>query len=123
MHEDPQILHYGEPGTGQTLVKGMVFTIEPMLIQASTTPHYLVIEWTVVQRPWYFICQWEHQLIVTDDGYEVLSTSPGMPEPQPSNSSWNSPQRALNLKISFYAVNTIKQLSFTNAIEADLMSC
>ncbi|CAM5215134.1 type I methionyl aminopeptidase [Oligella ureolytica] len=51
-------------------------------MQASTTPHYLVIEWTVVTKDrGISSAQWEHQLIVTDDGYEVLSTSPGMPEP------------------------------------------
>ena len=81
MHEDPQILHYGKPGTGQTLVKGMVFTIEPMLNAGKHHTSLLGDQWTVVTKDRSLSAQWEHQLIVTDDGYEVLSTSPGMPEP------------------------------------------
>ena len=81
MHEEPQVMHYGKAGTGLTLEKGMVFTIEPMINAGKHQTSVLGDHWTVVTKDRSFSAQWEHQLIVTDDGYEILSTSPGMPVP------------------------------------------
>ncbi|NLY63571.1 MAG: type I methionyl aminopeptidase [Alcaligenaceae bacterium] len=80
-HEDPQILHYGKPGEGQVLEKGMVFTIEPMINAGKRETKVLADQWTVVTRDHSLSAQWEHTVIVTDDGYEVLTTSPCMPAP------------------------------------------
>lgn len=76
MHEDPQILHYGRPGTGQVLHEGMVFTIEPMLNQGSAKVRDLNDGWTVVTRDNSLSAQWEHTVAVTRDGFEVLTLQP-----------------------------------------------
>jgi methionyl aminopeptidase len=73
MHEDPQILHFGRPGTGMELREGMVFTIEPMLNQGSAKVRSLKDGWTVVTRDNSLSAQWEHTVAVTRDGFEVLT--------------------------------------------------
>lgn len=73
MHEEPQILHFGRPGTGLTLREGMVFTIEPMLNQGSAKVRSLKDGWTVVTRDNSLSAQWEHTVAVTADGFEVLT--------------------------------------------------
>jgi methionyl aminopeptidase len=72
-HEDPQILHYGKKGTGLKLEKGMTFTIEPMINLGKRQVKLLSDEWTVVTRDRSLSAQWEHTILVTDDGYEVLT--------------------------------------------------
>ncbi|MBU4609868.1 type I methionyl aminopeptidase [Achromobacter sp. GG226] len=78
-HEDPQVLHYGKPGTGVKLVEGMIFTIEPMINAGRREIRQLADGWTVVTRDHSLSAQWEHTVRVTADGYEVLTVSPGMP--------------------------------------------
>ncbi len=80
-HEDPQVLHYGKPGTGVKLVEGMIFTIEPMINAGRREIRQLADGWTVVTRDHSLSAQWEHTVLVTANGYEVLTTSPGMPAP------------------------------------------
>jgi len=73
-HEDPQVLHYGEPGTGLKLLPGMTFTIEPMVNAGRRHVKLLPDQWTVVTRDHRLSAQWEHTILVTDDGHEVLTT-------------------------------------------------
>jgi methionyl aminopeptidase len=75
-HEDPQVLHYGKPGTGETLVPGMTFTIEPMVNAGKRHVRLLPDQWTVVTKDHSLSAQWEHTILVTDDGYEVLTQRP-----------------------------------------------
>lgn len=72
-HEDPQVLHYGTPGTRETLQAGMCFTIEPMLNVGKRQVKLLPDQWTVVTKDRKLSAQWEHTILVTDDGYEVLT--------------------------------------------------
>lgn len=72
-HEEPQVLHYGEPGTGLTLVPGMTFTIEPMLNAGKRHIRILPDGWTAVTRDHSLSAQWEHTLAVTETGVEVLT--------------------------------------------------
>ncbi len=76
-HEDPQVLHYGEPGTGMVLEPGMVFTIEPMLNAGKRQIKVLPDKWTVVTKDRSLSAQWEHTILVTEDGYEVLTLRRG----------------------------------------------
>jgi methionyl aminopeptidase len=78
-HEDPQVLHYGRPGTGEMLVPGMVFTIEPMINLGRRETKLLPDGWTVVTRDRSLSAQWEHTIAVTADGYDVLTRLPGDP--------------------------------------------
>ncbi len=80
-HQDPQVLHYGKPGTGQRLEPGMIFTIEPMLNAGRKEIRTLADGWTVVTRDRSLSAQWEHSILVTENGYEVLTISPDMPAP------------------------------------------
>lgn len=73
MHEEPQVLHYGKPGTGEVLQAGMVFTIEPMVNQGSSKIKTKKDGWTVVTRDKKLSAQWEHTVAVTHDGFEVLT--------------------------------------------------
>ncbi|RXJ74432.1 type I methionyl aminopeptidase [Veronia nyctiphanis] len=73
MHEAPQVLHYGEPNTGLTLQEGMTFTIEPMINQGNAKVKTKKDGWTVVTRDKKLSAQWEHTILVTNDGYEVLT--------------------------------------------------
>ncbi|MCE2872381.1 MAG: type I methionyl aminopeptidase [Xanthomonadales bacterium] len=72
-HEDPQVLHYGKPGTGLELRAGMTFTIEPMINAGKRDVKLLPDGWTVVTRDHSLSAQWEHTVLVTDDGFEVLT--------------------------------------------------
>lgn len=72
-HEDPQILHYGEPGTGMALKAGMTITIEPMLNAGKRYVKLLGDGWTVVTKDHSLSAQWEHTVLVTETGYEVLT--------------------------------------------------
>ena len=72
-HEDPQVLHYGSPGTGIQLQAGMTFTIEPMVNAGKRNVKLLPDGWTVVTKDRKPSAQWEHTLLVTADGYEVLT--------------------------------------------------
>lgn len=76
-HEDPQVLHYGQPGTGVELRPGMTFTIEPMINAGRRDVRLLPDNWTVVTRDHSLSAQWEHTILVTDDGHEVLTLVPG----------------------------------------------
>jgi methionyl aminopeptidase len=72
-HEDPQVLHYGKPGTGLELTAGMTFTIEPMINAGRREVRLLPDGWTVVTKDQSLSAQWEHTILVTDVGYEVLT--------------------------------------------------
>ncbi len=76
-HEDPQVLHYGQPGTGMALVPGMTFTVEPMINAGKKEVKLLPDNWTVVTRDHSLSAQWEHTVLVTPDGYEILTLVPG----------------------------------------------
>tara|TARA_R110001606_G_scaffold399306_1_gene584295 strand:- start:24344 stop:25123 length:780 start_codon:yes stop_codon:yes gene_type:complete len=73
MHEEPQVLHYGQPGQGVVLREGMTFTIEPMINQGKAAVRTKPDGWTVVTRDKRLSAQWEHTIAVTADGYEVLT--------------------------------------------------
>ncbi len=73
MHEDPQINHVGKKGKGAKLQKGMTFTIEPMINQGSRNIKHLSDDWTVVTADGKLSAQWEHTILVTDTGYEILT--------------------------------------------------
>lgn len=72
-HEDPQVLHYGERGTGMELQPGMIFTVEPMVNVGRRHVRLLADGWTVVTKDRSLSAQWEHTVLVTDGGYEVLT--------------------------------------------------
>jgi methionyl aminopeptidase len=76
-HEDPQVLHYGKPGTGMELVPGMTFTIEPMINAGKPDIRLLPDNWTVVTRDHSLSAQWEHTVLVTEAGYEILTLPNG----------------------------------------------
>lgn len=73
MHEAPQVLHYGKPHTGLVLEAGMTFTIEPMINQGSKKIKTKKDGWAVVTRDKKLSAQWEHTILVTETGYEVLT--------------------------------------------------
>lgn len=72
-HEEPQILHYGKAGTGDVFQEGMCFTIEPMINAGKRYSKLLPDEWTVVTKDRSLSAQWEHTLLVTSDGCEILT--------------------------------------------------
>ncbi len=76
MHEEPEVLHYGVPGTGLLLQEGMIFTIEPMINQGSAKTKLRNDGWTVVTRDKKLSAQSEHTVLVTAEGYEVLTLRP-----------------------------------------------
>jgi methionyl aminopeptidase len=78
-HEDPQILHYGRSGVGMRLEPGMTFTIEPMINAGKPDIRQLADGWTVVTKDHSLSAQWEHTVLVTPTGYEVLTVSAGTP--------------------------------------------
>ena len=80
-HEEPQVLHYGRPDTGMPLEAGMTFTIEPMINAGRPDIRQLADGWTVVTKDHSLSAQWEHTVLVTDSGYEVLTLSAGAPPP------------------------------------------
>ena len=73
MHEDPQVLHVGRPGTGMTLKPGMTFTIEPMINQGTARTKLMRDGWTVITKDRKLSAQWEHTVLVTGSGVEVLT--------------------------------------------------
>ena len=83
-HEEPQVLHYGRPGTGLTLVPGMTFTIEPMINAGRPGIRSLADGWTIVTADHSLSAQWEHTVLVAPDGFEVLTVSAGTPAPPAS---------------------------------------
>lgn len=78
-HEEPQVLHYGKPGTGVQLEPGMVFTIEPMINAGKAAVSELPDGWTIVTRDRSLSAQWEHTIVITDTAAEVLTLSAGAP--------------------------------------------
>lgn len=72
-HEDPQVVHYGKPGTGMVLQPGMTFTVEPMVNAGKRHTKLLPDGWTVVTKDHSLSVQWEHTVLVTDTGYEILT--------------------------------------------------
>jgi methionyl aminopeptidase len=72
-HEDPQVLHYGRPATGLTLEPGMTFTIEPMINAGKRQVKLLKDGWTVVTKDHSLSAQWEHTILVTETGHEILT--------------------------------------------------
>lgn len=81
-HEDPQVLHYGRPGTGEVLKEGMTFTIEPMInLGRREIREHGNDGWTIVTKDRSLSAQWEHTVLVTPAGYEVLTLSAGSPHP------------------------------------------
>jgi methionyl aminopeptidase len=81
-HEDPQVLHYGKPNTGVRLEAGMIFTIEPMVNAGKADIKQLGDGWTIVTKDHSLSAQWEHTILVTPTGFEVLTLSAGsLPPP------------------------------------------
>ncbi len=76
-HEDPQVLHYGKAGTGMVLEPGMTFTIEPMINAGRRDVKLLNDNWTVVTKDHSPSAQWEHTILVTDEGHDILTQCPG----------------------------------------------
>jgi methionyl aminopeptidase len=80
-HEEPQVLHYGKAGTGLKLVAGMTFTVEPMINAGGRDIRQLADGWTIVTADHRLSAQWEHTVLVTETGYEILTLSAGSPPP------------------------------------------
>jgi len=81
-HEEPQVLHYGKPGTLEELKPGMTFTIEPMINAGrKDVKEFGSDGWTIVTKDHSLSAQWEHTVLVTESGYEVLTLSAGSPPP------------------------------------------
>jgi len=76
-HEEPQVTHYGRPGQGIVLKPGMLFTIEPMINAGKAATKELSDGWTVETRDKSLSAQWEHMVLVTETGFEVLTLAPG----------------------------------------------
>ena len=80
-HEEPQVLHYGRAGSGLKLLPGMTFTIEPMINAGRAGIRSLADGWTIVTADHSLSAQWEHTILVTPEGHEVLTLSAGAPPP------------------------------------------
>ena len=80
-HEEPQVLHYGKAGTGLRLEPGMTFTVEPMINAGKAGIRELADGWTIVTKDHSLSAQWEHTVLVTESGYEILTVSAGAPHP------------------------------------------
>lgn len=72
-HEAPNVLHYGKAGTGEVMQPGMIFTIEPMINAGRRETKLLPDQWTVVTKDHSLSAQWEHTILVTENGFEVLT--------------------------------------------------
>jgi len=83
-HEEPQVLHYGRPGSGVTLESGMCFTVEPMINAGKRFVKLLPDGWTVVTKDRSLSAQWEHTVLVTDTGHEILTLRREERQPGPS---------------------------------------
>jgi methionyl aminopeptidase len=92
-HEEPQVLHYGRAGTGTRLEPGMIFTVEPMVNAGRPAIRELADGWTIVTKDHSLSAQWEHTVLVTGQGYEVLTVSagtraePALDEPESARAS------------------------------------
>ncbi len=75
-HEDPSVVHFGKPGTGEEIKAGMIFTIEPMINAGAYPVKLLPDGWTVVTKDHSLSAQWEHTILVTETGYDVLTRRP-----------------------------------------------
>ncbi len=75
-HEEPQVVHYGEPNSGLKIMPGMVFTVEPMINAGKKETRLQADGWTVVTNDGSLSAQWEHTIAVTQNGYEILTLSP-----------------------------------------------
>lgn len=75
-HEEPQVLHYGRPNTGLLLKEGMTFTVEPMINLGGADVDQLEDGWTVVTADGSLSAQWEHMVVVTKNGFEILTPWP-----------------------------------------------
>lgn len=80
-HEDPQVLHYGQRGTREEIKPGMIFTIEPMINAGRREIHEMKDGWTIKTKDHSLSAQWEHTILVTQTGYEVLTLSEKTPKP------------------------------------------
>jgi methionyl aminopeptidase len=80
-HEEPQVLHYGRPGTGRVLEPGMTFTVEPMINAGKPAIRELADGWTIVTKDHSLSAQWEHTVLVTANGFEVMTQSAGTQPP------------------------------------------
>ena len=80
-HEDPQVVHYGKPGTGVEIKENMIFTIEPMINAGKAAIRELGDGWTIVTKDHSLSAQWEHTILVTKTGFEILTLSAGAPPP------------------------------------------
>ena len=78
-HTEPQVLHYGRPGAGLRLKAGMIFTIEPMINAGKRDIKQMPDGWTIVTKDRSLSAQWEHTILVTETGYEVMTLSAGSP--------------------------------------------
>jgi methionyl aminopeptidase len=78
-HTEPQVLHYGRPGAGLKLKAGMIFTIEPMINAGKRDIKQMPDGWTIVTKDRSLSAQWEHTILVTETGYEVMTLSAGSP--------------------------------------------
>ena len=76
-HEDPQVTHYGKSGTGPLMESGMIFTIEPMINAGKAAIREMADGWTIVTKDHSLSAQWEHTVLVTETGHEVLTLSAG----------------------------------------------
>ncbi len=76
-HEEPQVLHYGKAGTGAQIEAGMIFTIEPMINAGKPKVKLLSDNWTVVTKDHSPSAQWEHTILVTETGHDILTQCPG----------------------------------------------
>jgi methionyl aminopeptidase len=80
-HEPPNVLHYGKPGTREEMLPGMIFTVEPMINAGRKEIRAMNDGWTIRTKDRSLSAQWEHTILVTDVGYEVLTISKKMPLP------------------------------------------
>jgi methionyl aminopeptidase len=80
-HEEPQVLHYGRPHTGLKLQAGMTFTVEPMINAGKAGIRQMADGWTIVTKDHSLSAQWEHTVLVTGEGFEILTLSEGTPAP------------------------------------------
>jgi methionyl aminopeptidase len=78
-HAEPQVLHYGRPGTLAELAPGMIFTVEPMINAGRKEVREMPDGWTIKTKDRSLSAQWEHTILVTDTGFEILTTSAGAP--------------------------------------------
>lgn len=77
MHEDPNIPNYGKPGSGALIQKGMALAIEPMVLEGKAAVRQLPDGWTIKSRDGKLTCHYENTVIVTDDGYEIITMYEG----------------------------------------------